>query len=63
MREAHARLARLVKGHNFLAKYVLGHTDSKTTENYMHLWELIQQRVLQDEQIEERLDLNEIISD
>lgn len=49
------------EGHNFLAKYVLGHADAKTTENYLHLWELIQQRVIQDEQVEDELNLDEII--
>ncbi len=30
-------LVAATEGHNFLAKHVLGHSDAKTTENYMHL--------------------------
>lgn len=33
------------EGHHFLAKYVLGHTDIATTENYLHLWAVIQQKI------------------
>lgn len=50
------------EGHNFLAKYVLGHADSKTTENYLHLWELIQQKVLQEEQVQDSLDLDDVLN-
>lgn len=43
------------EGHHFLSKHVLGHTDIATTENYLHLWAVIQQRVTQDQQIEDMI--------
>lgn len=49
------------EGHTFLAKYVLGHSDAKTTEGYMHLWELIQRQVVQEAQVEEELDLDGLL--
>lgn len=45
------------EGHHFLAKYILGHTDIATTENYLHLWAVIQQKIAQDQQIEEKIDI------
>lgn len=45
------------EGHHFLAKYILGHTDIATTENYLHLWAVIQQKLIQDQQIEEKIEL------
>lgn len=50
-------LVALTEGHHFLAKHVLGHADIQTTENYLHLWEAIQQKLVQDQQIEETIDL------
>ena len=47
------------EGHHFLAKYVLGHTDITTTENYLHLWAVIQQKLTQDQQIEDTIELPE----
>ncbi len=54
-------LVALTEGHHFLAKYVLGHSDISTTENYLHLWEVIQQKMAQDRQVEDTIDLDEII--
>jgi hypothetical protein len=54
-------MVALTEGRNFLAKYVLGHSDSKTTEGYLHLWELIQREVVQEGQVEASLDLEEIL--
>jgi integrase len=56
-------LVALTEGHHFLAKYVLGHSDIATTENYLHLWEVIQQKMTQDRQIEDSIDLDDIIED
>lgn len=51
------------EGHHFLAKYVLGHSDISTTENYLHLWEVIQQKIRQEQQIDDSIDLSDVIGD
>lgn len=51
-------LVAQTEGHHFLAKYVLGHSDITTTENYLHLWEVIQQNLRQEQQIEDLIDLD-----
>lgn len=56
-------LVAQTEGHHFLAKYVLGHSDIATTENYLHLWEVIQQKMRQEQQIDDSIDLNELIGD
>ena len=53
-------LVSQTEGHHFLAKYVLGHSDIATTENYLHLWEVIQQKIRQEQQIDDSIDLDEI---
>lgn len=53
-------LVSQTEGHHFLAKYVLGHSDIATTENYLHLWEVIQQKLRQNQQIDDSIDLEEI---
>lgn len=49
----------LTEGHQFLARYVLGHADATTTENYLHLWEVIQRKIAQDQQIEDEINLDD----
>lgn len=56
-------LVAATEGHHFLAKYILGHSDIATTENYLHLWEVIQQKMRQEQQIDDSIDLDEIIGD